>query len=103
MNGKTGTTEAIIKKPLVLDLASLIADYQSGKIELSFPAHYKKKLSGPEAKLERIDEEIFCFCRHYLDERWPSKSIAKTYGVTTEEVNAVRDQWSGILSRYFSL
>ena len=102
MNGKTGTTEAITKKPTVLDLALLIADYKAGKIQLSFPGHYRKQLSGPDAKIECLDEEIFCFCRHYLDERWPNKSIAKTYGVTAEEVNEVRDQWSDILCHYYT-
>lgn len=102
MNGKIGTTEAIIKKPLVLDLSLLIADYQSGKIELSFPAHYSRCLPSPNAETKFLDEEIFCFCRHYLDARWPSRSIAKIYDVTTEEVEAVRDRWAGILARYYT-
>ncbi|GEM_PF-3063579 len=102
MNEKNGTSATTQKrKNLVLDLALLIADYQSGKIELSFPTHYKKKLPSPDAKIEKLDEELFQFFRHYLDERWPDKLIAKTYDTTSDEVSAVRDQWSGILCHYY--
>ena len=102
MNENNGTNKATEKKKaLMLDLALLIADYQSGKIELSFPKHYGKKLSLPDANLERIDEDLFNFCRHYLDEKWPDKFLARTYDVTPEEVSAVRDEWSGILCHYY--
>lgn len=102
MNENNGTNKATEKrKPLMLDLALLIADYQSGKIELSFPKHYGKKLSSPDAKLERIDEDLFNFCRHYLDEKWPDKFLARTYDVTPEEISAARDKWAGIICKYY--
>lgn len=84
-----------------LDLGSLVRDYQSGKIKLSFPAHYKKKLHQPDSKSEDIEEDLYCFCRHYLDSCWPDKIIAKNYKTTADEVEKERGRWATLLSAYY--
>lgn len=87
-----------------LDMRKVLKACIDKTFEAKIPDHYIKRTtitdnSNAEEE-EKLENELIQFFMEYLSYAHTPKCIAKKYGVTAEEVEAVREAWAQALSNY---